>query len=93
MYETSSVGRTEWQDSRWKIGTEPGRISIYDVILLGIAWVSPGRVMPLLQVKPDFGEQVGIFVLEREALTSAGRMKSSLHNVWTTRMKEWQRWL
>lgn len=33
-----------------------GHIGTRDVILLGIVYVSPGRVMPLLQVRPDFGE-------------------------------------
>ncbi|KZV67027.1 hypothetical protein PENSPDRAFT_755218 [Peniophora sp. CONT] len=53
-YERTNAGRTEWQDSRYKIGTGLGYISIHDVILLGIVFVSPGRVMPLLQLGPDF---------------------------------------
>ncbi|KZV67021.1 hypothetical protein PENSPDRAFT_667332 [Peniophora sp. CONT] len=53
-YERGSVGRTDWQDSRYKIGTRPGYIGVQDVLLLGIVFVSPGRVMPLLQLRPEY---------------------------------------
>ena len=36
-----------------------GHISAGDVILLGVVFVSSGRVMPLLQVEPGFGKHSG----------------------------------
>jgi len=44
------------EDSRscWVIGKKLGQISADDVILLGIVFVSPGAVMPLLRLRPDF---------------------------------------
>ncbi|KZV66149.1 hypothetical protein PENSPDRAFT_100091 [Peniophora sp. CONT] len=53
-YERTSAGRAEWNGRRWRIGAGPGQISASDVMLLGIVFVSHGRVMPLLQVRPDF---------------------------------------
>ncbi|KZV66146.1 hypothetical protein PENSPDRAFT_655153, partial [Peniophora sp. CONT] len=50
------VDSTEWVYRRWRIGSQDGYISAKDVILLGVVFVSPGRVMPLLQVRTDFGE-------------------------------------
>ena len=29
---------------------------MHDVMLLGFIFVSPGKIMPLLQLRPDFGE-------------------------------------
>ncbi|KZV71590.1 hypothetical protein PENSPDRAFT_751685 [Peniophora sp. CONT] len=54
-YEESSINRTDWYDQRYIIGTGAGHISVRDVILLGFIFVSPGRIMPLLQLRPDFG--------------------------------------
>ena len=54
--EAANMGRTNWPDEQWRIGTRPGHISQSDVIILGIVYVSPGRVMPLLQLRADFGE-------------------------------------
>ena len=51
-----NLGRTDWQDRRYRIGVGAGCISVRDVILLGFIFVSPGRRMPLLQLRPDFGE-------------------------------------
>lgn len=39
---------------RYRIGRGPGRISEDDVLVLGILFVSPGAVMPLLQLRPGF---------------------------------------
>ncbi|VDB98589.1 unnamed protein product [Peniophora sp. CBMAI 1063] len=45
---------TDWNDPRWMVGPGAGRMNVGDIILLGIAFVSPGKVTPLLQVRPDF---------------------------------------
>jgi len=39
----------------WRIGTDPGQITYRDVILLGVIFVSPGSIMPILKLHPDFG--------------------------------------
>ena len=58
-YERQGFGRTEWADSRWRVGSRMGHINAGDVVLLGVAFVSSGRVMPLLRVEPGFGKQSG----------------------------------
>ena len=39
---------------RWKIGTHPGEIKPEDVVLLGVVFVSPGAIMPVLKLRSDF---------------------------------------
>ncbi|VDC05367.1 unnamed protein product [Peniophora sp. CBMAI 1063] len=52
VYENGDIvtGRTQWEELRWRIGTGPGCVSVRDVVLLGLVYVSPGRVMPLLRL-------------------------------------------
>jgi len=38
----------------WRIGTDPGQITDNNVILLGIIFVSPGAIMPVLKLRSDF---------------------------------------
>ena len=45
-----------WQDRRWRFGSGPGYIGVGDIQLLGVVFVSPGKVTPLLRVRTDFGE-------------------------------------
>ncbi|KZV66136.1 hypothetical protein PENSPDRAFT_689250 [Peniophora sp. CONT] len=52
--EMQDPDRINWVNKRWRIGVRPGYISVRDVILLGIVFVTPGRVMPLLQLRPEF---------------------------------------
>ena len=47
-----------WENVRWRFGTGRGYISIADVHLLGIVFVSPGKITPLLEVRSDFRESV-----------------------------------
>lgn len=45
-----------WVAPRWKFGSGPGYITAADVQLLGVVFVSPGKITPLLQVRSDFCE-------------------------------------
>ncbi|VDB95280.1 unnamed protein product [Peniophora sp. CBMAI 1063] len=47
---THSVGT----QARWRIGSQAGRISASDILVLGILLVSDGAVMPILQVRDNF---------------------------------------
>ncbi|VDC07337.1 unnamed protein product [Peniophora sp. CBMAI 1063] len=43
-----------WEDARWRFGSGPGCIRIEDVEVVGVIFVSPGKVTPMLQLRPDF---------------------------------------
>ena len=54
--EEQNMAITEWKFPRWIFGPSTGCISLADVILLGVVFVSPGKITPLIQVRSDFGE-------------------------------------
>ncbi|KZV66128.1 hypothetical protein PENSPDRAFT_755920 [Peniophora sp. CONT] len=54
MGEASASGPTFGSPGKWRIGIQQGQINVHDVILLGIAFVSEGAAIPLLQVRPGF---------------------------------------
>ncbi|VDC05489.1 unnamed protein product [Peniophora sp. CBMAI 1063] len=45
---------TQWADPRWRMGSGPGYIGSGDIVLLGIVFVSQGKITPLLRVRGDF---------------------------------------
>ncbi|VDC06277.1 unnamed protein product [Peniophora sp. CBMAI 1063] len=49
-----SFGHPIGTHSRWRIGSHAGQIRAGDILLLGIALVSDGAAMPILQVRDDF---------------------------------------
>ncbi|KZV61071.1 hypothetical protein PENSPDRAFT_759655 [Peniophora sp. CONT] len=42
------------KSGNWRVGTGPGCLSVGDIVLVGIVYVSRGRIMPLLQVRADY---------------------------------------
>ncbi|VDB98846.1 unnamed protein product [Peniophora sp. CBMAI 1063] len=52
--ERDNATLARWEDPRWKIGSGVGCIGAEDVMLLGIVFVSPGKVTPLLRVRDDY---------------------------------------
>ncbi|VDC00454.1 unnamed protein product [Peniophora sp. CBMAI 1063] len=50
--ENASI--VHWTNPRWKMGSGAGRISVADIELMGIVFVSRGKVTPLLRVRSDF---------------------------------------
>ncbi|VDC00994.1 unnamed protein product [Peniophora sp. CBMAI 1063] len=54
MGEATASGPTLGSPGQWRIGIQPGQISVHDVVLLGIAFVSEGAAIPLLQVRSGF---------------------------------------
>ncbi|VDC02996.1 unnamed protein product [Peniophora sp. CBMAI 1063] len=45
---------SHWESLRWRFGTGPGYINVVDVRLLGVVFVSTGKITPLLEVRSDF---------------------------------------
>lgn len=43
-----------WENPHWKFGTAADCIQVGDVILLGIIFVSPGKVTPLLRLRSHY---------------------------------------
>ncbi|VDC00456.1 unnamed protein product [Peniophora sp. CBMAI 1063] len=49
-----NAGIMQWANRRWRVGSGAGYIGVGDVELLGIVFVSQGKVTPLLRVRSDF---------------------------------------
>ena len=54
--EEQNAAIADWKFPRWIFGSSAGCIRVSDVILLGVVFVSPGKITPLLQVRSDYGE-------------------------------------
>ena len=54
--EEQNSAIADWKSPRWIFGSSAGCIRVSDIILLGVVFVSPGKITPLLQVRSDYGE-------------------------------------
>ncbi|VDB99982.1 unnamed protein product [Peniophora sp. CBMAI 1063] len=52
--ERENATISHWNDPRWKSGTTGECIKAGDVILIGLIFVSPGKVTPLLSLRSDY---------------------------------------
>ncbi|KZV66958.1 hypothetical protein PENSPDRAFT_688556 [Peniophora sp. CONT] len=52
--ERENANIVHWMHPRWKMGSGAGYIGIGDIELLGVVFVSQGKVTPLLRVRSDF---------------------------------------
>ncbi|KZV65101.1 hypothetical protein PENSPDRAFT_756765 [Peniophora sp. CONT] len=51
--EEQNATMRHWEAPRWVFGSSSGLINAADVVLLGVVFVLPGKITPLLQVRED----------------------------------------